>query len=109
MKIVLNKCYGGFSLSKKAFQMLKNLGVDIKYNYGQIHNAEFGIEDDTNDHFHRVDKRLLKVVEELGTTKSGGDHAELRIVDIPEFVVEKGWEVDEYDGFETIHETHWSA
>ena len=104
-KIVLNKCYGGFSLSKKAIKMLKDLGVN-----NPMDNEEFGIEtNEINDHLYRADPKLLRVVEELGTKGASGECAELRIVDIPEFVEETGWEVNECDGFETVHETHWSA
>ena len=113
MKVVLNKCHGGFNLSKQAIQMLRELGVGATHfgSYGTIENEDFGIKaEEMNDHLHRADPRLIKVIEELGTKEAkGGSGTELYIIEIPNDIADKGWEVDEYDGFETIHETHWSA
>lgn len=50
----------------------------------------------------RDDPTLIQVVEELGTKANGGC-ANLKIVPIPNDV---DWEIDEYDGLETIHEIH---
>ena len=47
---------------------------------------------------------LIKVVEELGEA-AAGRHAKLKIVEIPDGVV---WELDEYDGMESIDEVHQS-
>ena len=53
----------------------------------------------------RTDTDLVKVVETLGEEKSSGSLSELRIVEIPDGV---DWELDEYDGIESIHEVHRS-
>lgn len=77
MKIVLNKCYGGFGLSDKAKAMLKEKG---------------GWRDQT-------DPNLIEVVEELGAEASSY-YARLRVV---ETIAEPtDWEVNEYDGLETL-------
>ena len=49
---------------------------------------------------------LVDVVERLGK-KANGESAELKVVEIPDGVE---YEIDEYDGVESIHEKHrsWS-
>ncbi len=53
----------------------------------------------------RDDPDLISVVEELGSEKASGDFAELEIVEIPDDV---NYEIDDYDGMESIHEKHRS-
>jgi hypothetical protein len=50
----------------------------------------------------RDDPALIQTVEELGE-KSSGEHAKLKIVEIPDGVA---WEIEEYDGNEHIAECH---
>lgn len=54
----------------------------------------------------RDDPALVQVVEELGS-KANGEHAELKIVNIPDNVL---WHISEYDGRESVSENHrtWS-
>jgi hypothetical protein len=47
---------------------------------------------------------LLRLVKEMGA-EANGPHADLMIVDVPDGVE---WEIDQYDGAETIHEAHRS-
>ena len=107
-KVVLNSCYGGFGLSKEAIQMLIDKhGLDIDSEYGYVDNEDFGIVDESHDAY-RMDKRLISVVLKLGVDASSGDHAELRIVKVPDEVVEvHGWHIDDYDGCESVHQSHW--
>jgi hypothetical protein len=58
------------------------------------------------DDIPRDDPTLIHVIEELGKA-ANGPFAELKIVEIPENVE---WEIDDYDGMESIHECHrsWS-
>jgi hypothetical protein len=86
MKIVINKCYGGFGLSKEAYEYL---GLEWD---------EFGFEfiDD------RTNEKLIKCVEELGE-KANGKFAKLKIVEIPD---DTEFEIEEYDGREWIAEKH---
>lgn len=79
MKIVVNRCYGGFSLSPRACEML---GLESCYAYVE-----------------RDDPAVVACVEQLGQAASG-DCAELEIVEIPDDATD--WEVEEYDGAESI-------
>lgn len=91
MKIVINTCFGGFSLSATA-----------KDYYDQLTNTDVVYWD-----IERNDPTLVHVVEELGTA-SWGTYAQLKVVDIPDDV--EDWEITYYDGLETIRETSrtWS-
>lgn len=86
MKIVINKCYGGFALSQEAY---KYLGLDWD---------GYGLDYDDN----RADPNLVECVETLGDIASG-DLAELKVVEIPDDVE---WEIEEYDGIEWVSEKH---
>jgi hypothetical protein len=115
MKIVINKCYGGFGLSHKAvlrYAELKGIkvypyftdydakegskyvpwGGEGKEPFG-LHYATKLIENDSelNDNYfssynmERNDPLLVKVVEELGD-EANGSCAELSVVTIPDDV-----------------------
>lgn len=88
MKVVINRCFGGFSLSKAAF---KELGLPWG-GYGSLTETEI----------KRDDPRLIACVEKLGEA-ANGDYAKLSVVEIPDDVE---WFIDEYDGNETIREKH---
>ena len=90
MKVVINKCFGGFSLSEKAYEYL---GLEWDgFGYEFYHEES------------RTDERLVKCVEELGA-EANGDCAELKVVEIPDDI---DWYIHEYDGLESIHEYHRS-
>ena len=107
-KVVLNSCFGGFGLSKDAIQMLNDKhGLDIDSDYGYVGNDDFGIVDDNMDAY-RMDKRLVSVVKKLGVKKASGQYSALRIVDVPDDVVNvHGWHISDYDGCESVHQSHW--
>jgi hypothetical protein len=52
----------------------------------------------------RTDPKLIQVIEELGD-RANGRCAKLKIVEIPDGT---DYEIDDYDGMESIHETHQS-
>lgn len=87
MKIVINDCHGGFSLSKEALALFNERA-------GTVITHERNIE--------RNNPILVEIVEQLGES-ADGRYAELKVVDIPDDVQ---WHIDEYDGWETIHENH---
>jgi len=100
-KIVINRCYGGFGLSGVAQRRYLELE--------QLPLGDYDADYDYYDGFkpwdiHRDDYNLVRVVEELGE-QSWSYGAELKVVEIPHDVV---WYIHDYDGVETIHETHRS-
>ena len=107
-QVVLNDCYGGFGLSKDAVSMLiDKYGLDIDSDYGYVDNDDFGIVDDNMDAY-RMDKRLVSVDKKLGVKKASGQYSALRIVDVPDDVVNvHGWHISDYDGCESVHQSHW--
>lgn len=105
MKIVINKCYGGFGLSRKALDMYaEKMGLNAgKWNA----NGSYYIDGDFYDReIPRDDSVLVSIVEELGRDASGG-FADLHVIEIPDGV---DWQIEEYDGIEWIAEVHrtWS-
>lgn len=137
MKLVVNRCFGGFGLSDKAIEMVmnrKNLGCfryeQTKYKYRDgideytrydVFNGSIFTIYSTKDlgkkineypsesywycgDLKRDDADLIAVVEELGE-EANSWASKLEVVEIPDDVE---WEIDEYDGIETIHEVHRS-
>lgn len=85
MKIVVNKCYGGFHLSEKAENMLaKMTDIDV---------YDFWAKK------YRNHPALIAVIEEL-SKKSYDEVSDLTIVEIPDTTTD--WELSEYDGFEEV-------
>ena len=116
VKIAINRCFGGFGLSNKAFELLlskkgvefekkpskKSFGGGVDY-YTKGHVDEY-------DHYlsehsfceDRSDADLIAVIEELGKD-SWGWASDLAIVEIPDDVK---WHIHEYDGMEHVAEDH---
>lgn len=95
MKIVINKCFGGFGLSKEAIKMLKDL--NCPHLEGNLTSHRYA---------NRDCPKLVEVVEKL-KDKSFGGLSKLKVVTIPDGL---DWEITDYDGQETIEEVHrsWS-
>ena len=85
MKVVINRCYGGFSLSKAA------------YNYLGLEWDGFGFA----YRYDRTNPKLIECLETIGCEVASGGLADLKIVEIPDDVK---WELEEYDGIEWISE-----
>jgi hypothetical protein len=125
VKVVINTCFGGFGLSHAALLKLLDCGHVNSYEpqeyYGRgawqawfaedqhrgwllVHNGRIISDDHRGE--HRDCPRLVAVIEELGAA-ANGEHADLKVVEIPAGV---HWEIDEYDGREHIAERHrtWS-
>jgi hypothetical protein len=133
-KVAINRCYGGYGLSKTAILRYGELkGITIYHEPDKICDSYYlcppeeyeavyaeeckkpngpGRFTASNalyfsvDDIPRDDPILIRVIEELGET-ANGPFAELKIVEIPENVE---WEIDDYDGMESIHECRrsWS-
>ena len=111
MKVALNKTYGGFALTDEVVERIRSLGIerinpDID---GWPCNRDFGYEEHDNPHWYRRDPYLIKVLEMPDLTPHQRLHCDIHIITVPSKVVHAGWYIDEYDGWETIHENHWSA
>ena len=131
MKIVINSCFGGFGLSNKGIKRYLELQgkecwfykqTKYEYNDGKdeyilsdenddslfvIFNTKYlgEVTNELDDDFYygdisRTDENLIKVVEELGS-EANSRFSDLKIVEIPDDVE---WDIDDYDGIETIHE-----
>jgi hypothetical protein len=61
MKVVINRCYGGFSVSPKIYNEL-----NIEYDgYGFLDNKDFNISS-PNSYEYRADKNLIAAIEKIG-------------------------------------------
>lgn len=87
MKVVINKCYGGFGLSKKALAKLRIL---------ECFKSESYFKD------NRDNLALVKMVKDQ-CKDVNGRHANLKVIDIPDGV---SYTIEEYDGLEWIAEKH---
>ena len=136
MKIAVNKCWGGFGLSpiaikeylklkgKECFfykkdyktKMLNQVPIEEASNYDISLTKDYGasIKEDWKsfeaDYFYyrdieRNDTDLIKVIEMLGCEKASGELSKLSIVEVPDDIQ---WEIDDYDGMESVHELHRS-
>ena len=86
MKIVINKCYGGFKLSPRAYEYL---GLEWD-GYGFKYNCD------------RTNPKLIECVEKLGNDASGS-YSRLQIIEIPDNVE---WDIEDNDGYEWVAEKH---
>jgi hypothetical protein len=91
MRILLNRCHGGFGFSDAFIEFLKSHGITSK-----------GDGEDL-----RTDERVIDLAMEFGLEKASGPYAKLKIRDIPPFYE---YDVDEYDGHESLKlEFPWRA
>ena len=94
-KIVINACYGGFGLSDEAEAMWRAVkkvaDPDGVYYYDIM----------------RDDPDLVHIVETLGE-KANSTYAQLKVVEVPMWLKEKGWDIHEDDGREWVAERHYT-
>jgi hypothetical protein len=126
MKLVINKCFGGFGVSIAAMKEMIGKCPHVIANdpikwYGSKEKWEAAIADPNNIHRdymyfddrnwvvtddHRSDARdcpvLVATVERMGAAASSS-LAKLRVVEIPDGIE---YDVDEYDGIEHVAEKH---
>lgn len=102
-KVVINACYGGFSLSREAVLLGRKISGDVTwcpesiqgdtYGDGQVIDEDYGGIDDMPRH----DETLVQVVEELGSRANGlFAGLEVRVIDGAIY------RIDEYDGYESV-------
>ena len=87
--MVINTCYGGFSLSDEAYELYCDLTGQKS---GEIYVTDI----------RRDDPMLIKTIEILGE-KANDSFSKLKVVDIPD---EVEWVLQEVDGAEWIAEKH---
>lgn len=106
MKVVINRCFGGFGLSQKAVETYLNLkGIKFTTEVGKFEPKVFRLENgEIFDYYEldRTDPTLVRVVEDLGGD-ADCEFSELKVVEIPD---EVNFEIFNYDGCEAIHEVH---
>jgi hypothetical protein len=126
-KVVINVCFGGFGLSKEAELNLigcphvklmepseyygerdgweKKLADDVKRGWIQLSEGKVVLDEHRSTYESSAPRecpRLIEVVESMGE-KANGEFAKLRVVEIPSGIE---YEIDEYDGNESIDEVH---
>ncbi len=95
MKIAINRCYGGFGLSPKAMVWLEVKGQ--KQAIEEINqDREWVLKYGGGHSIPRNDPLLIEVIELFGE-EANGDCAKLVIEEY-----DLQWEIDSYDGMETI-------
>lgn len=129
MKVIINTCFGGYSLSKKAIELyIEKSGLELfchKDNYYTIPYNEYKLLLDeeqrlyreksldykghpsnkycwNSDSIERHNPILVKVIEELKEL-ANGKYATLKIVEIPDDIE---YNIEDYDGSEHISEKH---
>jgi hypothetical protein len=109
MKVVINGCFGGFTISREALALMVSMGYEPD-------EFEKDVIDGKKDRLGRVgdgvsrpsvernDPRLVAAVEKLGD-RASGSCSRLKVVEIPDDIE---WEISEYDGLESVEEAHRS-
>lgn len=122
MKVVINKCHGGFGLSPQAVKCLVVKGSELvkkfplkPWEQDFLETTDIGdgfkvsstwckeviAKDDTVyiiDYTKRSHPDLVGIVEKMGSD-AWGEHAELEVVEVPD---DANWRIEEYDGKERI-------
>ena len=130
-KVILNKCFGGFGLSKEAYELYaKKKGISVFhytqenlkkeiYTYATDDNRTFDFyftkdfgdnvyisDEDFKEYFLNLDEKFredktLIEVVEELGEKANAFYSNLKIVEIPD---DLDYAIDNYDGIETLHQ-----
>lgn len=130
-KVILNKCFGGFGLSKEAYELYaKKKGISVFhyiqenlkkeiYTYATDDNRTFDFyftkdfgdnvyisDEDFKEYFLNLDEKFredktLIEVVEELGEKANAFYSNLKIVEIPD---DLDYVIDNYDGIETLHQ-----
>jgi hypothetical protein len=103
MKIAINSCYGGFSVSEEVYNELGFKWDGYGFVYGTPLEEKY--KDASNYYAYRAAPELIAAIEKVGLDKASGELSKIKIVDIPDDVA---WEIDEYDGYERVIESRRS-
>jgi hypothetical protein len=100
VKIVVNRCFGGFGISIECRSLATKLGCShMDYDDEEYPQYAHGFDNP------RTCMGLVRAIEILGSEKASGKLARLEVVEIPDDI---DYEISDYDGIETIHEKHHS-
>ena len=115
MKVVINRCFGGFGQSDEAFEMLlhrKGIVFEKQQAKSKLAGTFYYAAGHLGDEEHyickyeivqdRSDKDLIAVIAQLGDA-ANSEYAQLALTEVPDDVE---WEIVEYDGMEHISEIH---
>lgn len=89
-------------------EFLKSYSLIYRYSFTDLGDEirDYVCKDEAEvldlDEDHREDPILIEVVEELGNEASTR-HSLLKVVEIPDCLI-GNYQIDNYDGFETLHE-----
>ncbi len=93
--VVINRCYGGFSLSEKAQRLLaERKGIELEQKDGYL--AIKGTWKTIYDFVPRNDPDMVSVVNEFGG-RADGECSRLEVVDIHVSI-----DIDSFDGKESV-------
>ena len=109
--IVINRAYGGFSLSRSGILLYLEL-AGIAYTLEPQSDRDKqnrlgdrivvnGVDFESRD-IERNDPALVATVRRLGS-KANGDYATLKVIEVPSGVE---WQIQNYDGREWVAEKH---
>jgi hypothetical protein len=93
-EIVINTKYGGFSLSDEVKKLYKEATKEV------ARDKNWYLDTDVV----RDDPVLIRIIREVGLDNAGGTFAQLKIIEIPDDVLE--WDIQDYDGVEWVAERH---
>ena len=117
MKVAINRCFGGFGISDKAFEkLLTRKGIAFEKVESEKKSLLFGPSyyeaghSGNDDHYlseykfcqDRSDPDLIAVIEEF-KERTNSWASEIAIVEVPDDVK---WHIHEYDGLEHVAEDH---
>lgn len=107
-KVVYNACYGGFSLSRDAVLMAREMSGNPTWGGTCLRGDKYPSTEETCDEDYgfisdvpRHDPVLVSVVDSLGG-RANGEMTKLRIREIAGNL----YRIDEYDGYESVVEPH---
>ena len=88
MKVVINRCWGGFGITEECLTLYNKLSGE---------NKKYGWD------IERDDTNLIKAIEQIGEKEASQELGDIHIVEIPDGIE---YEIEDYDGMESIHEVH---
>ena len=92
MKVLLNKCFGGFNFSEEFLAHLKSVHPDVVTDAG----LDYGFYNVRDDH------RIVTEAISFGLDKASGFCSKLSVDEVPDGCE---YHIDEYDGMEHISHT----